>query len=419
VSDSTTSAPVIEAAGLHKTFRLYRRPTHRLVEGLTGKPRHSVLHAVDDVGLTLCRGEALGILGRNGVGKSTLLKMLTGVLVPDAGTVRTSGRVTGLLELGIGFDPELSGSANLANNALLLGLSQEETEARRQAIVDFAELNHVIDEPLKTYSSGMQMRLGFAVVAHADPVCLVIDEALSVGDAPFQAKCRRFLRDFRAGGGAILMVSHDLDAMQTFCDRVLVMEHGRVAFDGTPDAAIGFYNRTVAELDASDPTFHLMRAGNGAAEEHPDLPTVAITAAGESQHGTPVFRAGEELAVAVRLSAPANRRIQETVALDLVDRFGQQVFGTSSRLLGTDLTTEAGTSRGLTFRVECRLQPGKYSAVVSLPDTSEAERAQAPFEIAGVRGPVFAGVCSLPAHFEVDPEQGEDAPSEMPRSGTE
>ena len=402
-TDRDRAAPIIAADELGKSFKLYKRPVDRLVEALTGRPRHSRVTAVDGVSFDLARGEALGILGRNGAGKSTLLKLLAGVLVPDHGRVAVHGRITGLLELGTGFEPEISGRGNIVNNGLLLGLSREEITAKLPEIIAFSELEAVIDEPIKTYSSGMQMRLGFAVAAHADPACLVIDEALAVGDAPFQAKCRRFLRDFRQAGGAIIMVSHDLDAMQTFCDRAMVVDGGRVAFTGPPDAAIACYNRMLADLATTDATMHLSPP-ESAPESRNQARLTSVTAA-SARHGVSVLRSGEDLCIEACVQAGVERAFHGHVAVDLLDRFGQRLFGTSTRLLGAaPCQLSAGGQACVRFTVTCRLQPGKYVARTRLEDTDTDAAVDVNFELAGIKGPVFAGACSLPARFTVDPD---------------
>jgi lipopolysaccharide transport system ATP-binding protein len=403
-TDRDRAAPVVAAEDLGKSFKLYRRPVDRLVEALTGRPRHSRVTAVDGISFALARGEALGILGRNGAGKSTLLKLLAGVLVPDQGRVEIHGRITGLLELGTGFEPEISGRGNIVNNGLLLGLSREEIAAKIPEIIAFSELEAVIDDPIKTYSSGMQMRLGFAVAAHADPACLVIDEALAVGDAPFQAKCRRFLRDFRQAGGAIIMVSHDLDAMQTFCDRAMVVDGGRVAFTGPADEAIAYYNRTLADLATTDATMQLSAPGDGAQSR--DQPHLGSVTAVSARHGATILRSGDDLCVEARVQAGADRGFEGHVAVDLLDRFGQRLFGTSTRLLGArPLQIAPGGTEDARIIVACRLQPGKYVARTRLEETdTEAAAVDVNFELAGIKGPVFAGACSLPARFTIDPE---------------
>ncbi|MBB1074784.1 ABC transporter ATP-binding protein [Rhodoferax sp. 4810] len=233
---------MIRADHISKTFRLYRKPSDRLKELILRRNYHSVHCALHDVSFQITDGQTLGIIGQNGAGKSTLLKILTGVLLPDTGDVQISGRITGLLELGTGFNMDLTGLDNIRANAMLLGMTQEQIQARRTAIIAFAELGSFIEEPLKTYSSGMVMRLAFAIAIHADPVCFVVDEALSVGDAYFQQKCMRRIQEFRANGGSILFVSHDMNAVKTLCDEALLLENGCVIDRGSPKAVVDHYH---------------------------------------------------------------------------------------------------------------------------------------------------------------------------------
>ena len=183
----------------------------------------------------------MGIVGENGAGKSTILKILTGILIPDAGTVDISGKITGLLELGTGFNAEFSGLDNIFHNATYLGLSRREIEDRLDQIVDFTELKDFIHEPIKTYSSGMVMRLAFSVAIHADPQAFVVDEALSVGDAYFQQKCMYRIKEFKENGGSIIFVSHDMNAVKVLCDQVILLDDGRCIDYGSPKDIIDLY----------------------------------------------------------------------------------------------------------------------------------------------------------------------------------
>jgi lipopolysaccharide transport system ATP-binding protein len=237
---------MLEVEGLSKQFAIHARPRDRLVDVLRRRQTGRVMPALSDVSFQVADGETLGIVGRNGAGKSTLLKLLAGTLLPDAGTIRRNGRVSGLLELGIGFDPELSGRDNAVLSAMLLGLTRAQARDRLPAMLAFSELGRFAQMPLKVYSSGMAMRLAFAVAYHVEPACFLIDEALSVGDAHFQQKCMRRIADYKAAGGTIVFVSHDLNAVKRLCDRALVMERGRVVFDGTPEAAVNRYNALIA-----------------------------------------------------------------------------------------------------------------------------------------------------------------------------
>jgi ABC-type polysaccharide/polyol phosphate transport system ATPase subunit len=201
--------------------------------------------ALDEVDLEVRRGEALGIIGRNGAGKSTLLKVVSRILRPTSGRVWARGRISPLIELGAGFHPELTGRENVYLNGAMLGFSQAEMEARFERIVEYAELWDFIDAPLRTYSSGMMTRLGFAVASDVDPDILIIDEVLAVGDEPFQQKCLARMQSFRERDTTILFVSHALDAVQRICDRALWVEHGRIQFDGPAQETVAAYLKAI------------------------------------------------------------------------------------------------------------------------------------------------------------------------------
>jgi len=201
---------------------------------------HKVL---DRISLQVARGESLGLLGRNGAGKSTLLQIIAGTLAPSSGEVQVQGRVAALLELGSGFNPEFTGRENVFLNAALLGLSQEDTTSRFERIADFAEIAEAIEQPVKTYSSGMMLRLAFAVYTAVDPDIMIVDEALAVGDARFQRKCYDHLVSFRRQGGTVLFVTHDTGSVVQFCDRAIVLEQGRIHAEGSPREVAQIYHR--------------------------------------------------------------------------------------------------------------------------------------------------------------------------------
>lgn len=224
----TATAPAIRVDGLSKCYRRYARPQDRLLQSLLpGRCRFTEFWALREVSFDVARGETLGVIGANGAGKSTLLQLLSGTLTPTEGSVQVAGRVAALLELGAGFDPDFSGRENVYLNAAILGLSRREIDARFQAIADFAEIGAHLELPVRTYSSGMAMRLAFAVVAHVDAEVLIIDEALAVGDARFVQKCMRFLNAFRKRG-TLLFVSHDTGAVLGLCARALWLDQGRM-----------------------------------------------------------------------------------------------------------------------------------------------------------------------------------------------
>ena len=220
----------IEVSGLSKFYPIFERPSHRLLQMLwRGRRRYyREFHALDDVSFSVRRGATLGIVGRNGAGKSTLLQLICGTLTPSAGRVRVNGRVAALLELGAGFNPEFTGRENVVINAAILGLTPAEVDARLDAIFAFADIGEFVDQPVKTYSSGMYVRLAFSVAIHVSPDILVVDEALSVGDAFFQAKCMARIRRMLDDGVTLLFISHDIAAVKAICSEVLWLDHGRV-----------------------------------------------------------------------------------------------------------------------------------------------------------------------------------------------
>lgn len=403
---------MLSVTALCKQFRLYERPSDRLREALLRQTRHRPYQALDHVSFAVPAGQTLGIIGRNGAGKSTLLKILTGVMLPDSGTVQVEGRITGLLELGTGFNVELSGRANIVANALLLGLTRRAINARLDAIIDFAELGAFIDEPVRTYSSGMVMRLAFATAIHADPGCFVVDEALAVGDAHFQQKCMRRIRTFQAEGGAIVFVSHDLNAVKMLCDRALVLEQGRVVADGSPETAVNEYNRIIAGDDDALAEARFKDAlGYGSGEAR----VVDATLYG-ADSGATSMSSGEELMVTLVVAADAPVA-DLTAGVVIRDRFGQDIFGTNSYHLAHALALAAGERRTLMFRIRVDLAPGKYTVTVAL-HSAENHLEDCyhwcdnllGFDIAGVQGHGFSGVCRLPTQLAItSPGEGQEA----------
>ncbi len=218
----------VRATDVSKHYDMYRRPADRLIELLTRRTHHVVFPALERVSFEVEKGETIGIIGQNGAGKSTLLKLLCGVTQPSSGTLETRGTIASILELGTGFHPEFSGRDNAALNAAILGLSASEVRERLPHIIEFSELGSFIDRPVKTYSSGMYMRLAFSVAVNVDPDILVIDEALAVGDGHFQKKCIDRIREFQDAGKTILFCSHSLYYISSICRRTLWLDQGRV-----------------------------------------------------------------------------------------------------------------------------------------------------------------------------------------------
>ncbi|MDO4769516.1 MAG: ABC transporter ATP-binding protein [Brachymonas sp.] len=254
-----SSEVAIKVDGLSKCYQIYNTPKDRLKQFvLPGLQRMAGQHpkkyfrefwALKDVSFEVKKGETVGIIGRNGGGKSTLLQMICGTLSPTAGNISVKGRIAALLELGSGFNPEFTGRENVYMNATVLGLSDSEIIARFDEIVSFADIGEFIDQPVKTYSSGMMVRLAFAVIAHVDADILVVDEALAVGDAFFTQKCMRFIRDFQNNGGTLLFVSHDTGAVVNLCSKVILLKRGQVVKEGGAKEVSEFYLTTLYEAD--------------------------------------------------------------------------------------------------------------------------------------------------------------------------
>ena len=241
----------LSITGLGKCYRTYAAPRYRLQEmillpikrffGLLSETSPNDFWALQDFNLEVIRGESFGVIGANGSGKSTLLQMVSGTLTPSSGVVESRGKVAALLELGSGFNAEFTGRENIFTNAAVLGLNKGEIEAKFDQIVAFADIDNFIDQPVKNYSSGMLMRLAFAVVAHVDADILIVDEALSVGDVFFAQKCLRFFDEFKAAGGTVLLVSHDTSAVTKLCNRAALLSHGRLVHVGETEEVLNLY----------------------------------------------------------------------------------------------------------------------------------------------------------------------------------
>lgn len=230
-----------------KVYKLYDKPTDRLKEALklTRKQKYHESHALSDVSFNIKQGECVGIIGTNGSGKSTILKIITGVLNPTSGNVKVNGRISALLELGAGFNQEYSGMENIYLNGTMNGFSKEEIDARVQDILDFADIGDYVYQPVKTYSSGMFVRLAFSVAINIDPEILIVDEALSVGDVFFQAKCYHKFEEFKKMGKTIMIVSHDLSSIAKYCDRVILLNQGVKLGEGSPKDMIDDFKRVL------------------------------------------------------------------------------------------------------------------------------------------------------------------------------
>jgi len=390
---------MISVASLSKRFKLYQSPADRLKEIVLRRSFHESKVALEDISFVVESGSTLGIIGQNGAGKSTLLKILNGVLLPDTGVVDVGGRVAGLLELGTGFNMELTGLSNVYTNGMLLGMERGEIDARLPAILEFSELASVISHPLKTYSSGMVMRLAFSVAMYAEPECFLIDEALSVGDAHFQQKCIRRIKQHKEQGGSIIFVSHDMNAVKVLCDEVIMLDHGKVVMQGSPEDAVNHYNYMISTLDDDGETV----------KKDADAPTAfgefsarvrRVSVLG-SDTGTQVISAGSPAEIQILVEgAQAVRDIN--VGILIRNTFGQDIYGTATWKHGEKVDLATGESWLFSFFMDMNLGIGKYTVSVALSagdnhleSCLEWRDHAASFEVISGRRDEFVGMCRL------------------------
>ncbi len=332
--------------GLHdvgKRYRVYHQRHTSLKEVIIRRSRGvwEEVWALDGLTFDVPAGQMLGVIGHNGAGKSTLLKLLTGILQPDRGHLETRGRVSSLLELGAGFQQEYTGRENIYLNGVLLGLPRREVARHFDEIVAFSELESFIDHPVKNYSTGMRMRLGFAVAVHLVPDILLLDEVLAVGDAAFQQKCFAHMRKLRREGTTVLLVSHDLDSVRNFCERVVWLDHGRVAADGPPERALQAYLEAVTNAPpvGAAPEEAVDDYGKATAEVEV-LSVRYLNGAGE---GSFFYESGEPMTVEIRCRA---ERVHDDVGvtLNIVRVDGVHAVNTNSEIDGIELCLPAGES---------------------------------------------------------------------------
>ncbi len=315
---------VIECRDVSKRFLLQRSGSRTLKAAMIGLFRRTPLRefwALRDVSFAVGEGETLGIIGANGAGKSTLLSILAGTLTPTSGTLRAQGRISSLLELGAGFHPELTGRENVFLWGSIMGLSKGKMRDRFDRIVDFAELRDYIDQPVKHYSSGMYVRLGFAVAVEVDPDILLVDEVLSVGDIAFQKKCLQRMDDFRKRGKTMLIVSHDMQTIQAISSQILFLNAGRVMGHGTPDSVVGQYETHLQMAQAG-----VMRREWGTREAL----ITDVTFTGADGQPKREFNWDEPVQAVIRYRAP--HRIEQPVfGFSIADQSGHPIYGNNTQ----------------------------------------------------------------------------------------
>lgn len=362
----------IRVNNLGKAYKQYPTRWSRLAEWLSpfANPRHQLHWILQGINFQVQPGEAVGIIGINGAGKSTLLKLITGTTQPTTGSVEMSGRVAALLELGMGFHPDFTGRQNAVMSGQLLGLSVEEIAALMPDIEAFAEIGDYIDQPVRVYSSGMQMRLAFSVATVKRPDILIVDEALSVGDAYFQHKSFDRIRQFSKQGTTLLIVSHDKQAIQSVCDRAILLNEGQVAKEGNPEEVMDFYNAMLANHQNQSIKYEVLDDGrtqtiSGTSEAI--VTDIAIL----DQNGQRVEVIDVGQRVTLRIEVEAREFIERLVlGYGIKDRLGQVIYGTNTDLKMQPLFNMAA-GRKAVFEIvfDANLGPGTYSVQTALVST--------------------------------------------------
>jgi len=359
----------LRVTGLAKAYKQYPNRWSRLLEWLVpfSRARHHLHWVLRDVDFDIQPGEAVGIVGVNGAGKSTLLKMITGTTQPTCGQIHLQGRVAALLELGMGFHPDFTGRQNAVMAGQLLGMQVDEIAALMPQIESFAEIGDAIDHPVRTYSSGMQMRLAFSVATARRPDILIVDEALSVGDAYFQHKSFERIRSFRKAGTTLLIVSHDRSAIQSICDTAILLENGRLAMRGKPEEVMDYYNAMLAQREGQIVRQEMLANGQ------------VQTISGTGEAGILSVRLldaqGRSLEVA-EVGQPVVLEVQTEIREDIErlilgfmikDRLGQAIYGINTHRLDKAVTDlSAGERVTFRFAFDMRLGKGNYSVALSL-----------------------------------------------------
>jgi lipopolysaccharide transport system ATP-binding protein len=356
----------IEVEHIAKIYKLYANNTLRLKEALNPfkKKYHVDFYALKNISFKIMKGTTTGFIGENGSGKSTLLKILTGIIPANEGNIRVNGKISALLELGIGFNPELTGVENIYFNGTILGFTKKEIDEKLDEIIQFAEIGDYINQPVKTYSSGMFVRLAFSVAINVDPDILIIDEALSVGDAYFQVKCMNRMRKFKEDGKTILFVSHDPAAVKTLCNEAYLLYKGNIIDSGSPDKVFDYYNSMISLKKEEDNNLInkeelRKRTGNKKME------ILEVKTYNKDGVDTDTFVAGEEIKIDLRVIANENV-FNPTFGIAIRDRLGNDIFGINNYLLQKELGEfSKGKSYLLSYSFKLNLGVNVYSLTVA------------------------------------------------------
>lgn len=390
---------ILEVKNVSKIYKMYENNFNRLKEIFTNKSYHKEFIANRDISFDLFEGETLGIIGVNGAGKSTILKQIAGVVEPTSGEILRHGRVTALLELGTGFNPEMTGYENIFLNGTLIGMTHKECQERANEIIEFSELGDYINEPIMTYSSGMSMRLAFSIAIFSEPQVLIVDEALSVGDAHFGAKCTRALRERKEKNMSIIYVSHDLNSLKLLCDRVILLNHGEVAKEGNPEEVINSYNFLISKLNDKEERMQIKNAETNSFGTF-DVEIKAVSIKGEDSNSD-VISSGENATIETIIFSKIDID-NMTIGLRITDKYGQDIFGTNTYHYNQNINFKKNEKHKNVYKMPLNIGTGKYSISIAIhsEDTHLENCAHfienaCGFEVAGIKGQQFIGLAKL------------------------
>lgn len=383
-----TETNAIEVKQVNKIYKLYPKPIDRLIDTFHLCPwkKYGEHHALKDVSFEVKKGETVGIIGTNGSGKSTILKIITGVLHPSSGDVNVDGRISALLELGAGFNMEYTGLENIYLNGTMIGFSKEEIDSKLQSILDFADIGEFVNQPVKTYSSGMFVRLAFAVAINIEPEILIVDEALSVGDVFFQAKCYRKFDDFKRAGKTILFVSHDLSSIAKYCDRVILLNKGEKLGEGPAKEMIDIYKQVLVgqykdKNGSSDAEAEAAAADTIARGMNPDTleygskkaTIVSYSITDASGKDSNAIIKGTEFTISMKVKFEQN--VEAPIfAFTIKNVKGTEITGTNTMFEKTFMEgVSAGEEKEITFTQRMDLQGGEYLLSLGLTGYENGE----------------------------------------------
>ncbi|WP_145557460.1 ABC transporter ATP-binding protein [Yersinia canariae] len=407
----------IEVKNVGKAYKKYPSRFGRLLEWLSPKKitRHSLTWVLKDINFTVKPGEAVGIIGVNGAGKSTLLKLITGTTRPTVGSIKMTGRIAALLELGMGFHPDFTGRQNVYMAGQLLGINSGELDKLMPEIEEFADIGDYIDQPVRVYSSGMQMRLAFSVATAIRPDVLIVDEALSVGDSYFQHKSFERIRTFRKQGTTLLLVSHDKGAIQAICDRAILLNSGAILMEGEPESVMDYYNAMLAERSGSVSTIKQEKNASGMLQTisgSGDAKIIDIGIFNSKNIKVETINVGEN--VTLKVDVAVNSFIPTLVLGYMIkDRLGQQIYGTNTFHLRKNIENlHVGQKVSFEFKFPMNIGEGNYSIAVALHDRDthinknyEWRDLALIFNVINMDKDVFVGTAWLPTEVEYNNEK--------------